>query len=374
MGLSNRCVAVGANPNPEFDYYCQHLVRRSAGKAVSGLMVTVKDVALRAGVSMITVSRVVNGSSLVGQSTRVKVEEAIRELNYIPNSVASNLRSRHSDIIGLVLPDITTTFWTSIARGVEDEAWTRGYSVFICNTDEDPVKERAYVDKLLQRRVDGVLIVPSRVNSDYELLRKLRALDINYVVVHRSIGEVPSNTIRTDGYAATRKLTEILIERGGKRIAYVGMPLEDPVSAERLNGFREVMAERQVPVDERLILTDRARRGEGAHKLVTQILNDEDRPDAILLANSSIAVHALHAIQNARLTIPDDIDVATFHDITALDFYAPHLIRAVQPSYLMGRLAMRKLFTSKEHPGEPPEEIVLMPEIHYPEEGSLRFS
>jgi LacI family transcriptional regulator len=124
-------------------------------------MVTVKDVALRAGVSMITVSRVVNGSNLVGQSTRLKVEEAIRELNYIPNSVASNLRSRQSDIIGLVVPDITSTFWTSIARGVEDEAWTRGYSVFICNTDEDSVKERAYVDKLLQRRVDGVLIVPS---------------------------------------------------------------------------------------------------------------------------------------------------------------------------------------------------------------------
>jgi DNA-binding LacI/PurR family transcriptional regulator len=337
-------------------------------------MVTVKDVALRAGVSMITVSRVVNGSNLVGQSTRLKVEEAIRELNYIPNSVASNLRSRQSDIIGLVVPDITSTFWTSIARGVEDEAWTRGYSVFICNTDEDSVKERAYVDKLLQRRVDGVLIVPSRVNSGYELLRKLQALNINYVVVHRSIAEVPSHTIRTDGYAATRKLAEILIGRGGQRIAYVGVPLEDPVSAERLTGFREVMAERQVPVDERLILTDRARRGEGTYSLVTGMLREGDPPDAILLSNSSIAVHALHAIQDARLKIPDDIDVATFHDITALDFYAPHLIRAVQPSYLMGRLAMRKLFTSRENPGDRPEEIVLMPEIHFPEDGSLRLS
>jgi LacI family transcriptional regulator len=97
-----------------------------------------------------------------------------------------------------------------------------------------------------------------------------------------------------------------------------------------------------------------------------------NRPDAILLANSSIAVHALHAIQDARLTIPDDIDVATFHDITSLDFYAPHLIRAVQPSYLMGRLAMRKLLTNRLSPGDPPEEIVLMPEIHLPERGTLR--
>jgi LacI family transcriptional regulator len=280
--------------------------------------------------------------------------------------MASNLRSRQSDLIGLVLPDITTTFWTTIARGVEDEAWSRGYSVFICNTDDDPDKEHAYVDRLLQRRVEGLIIAPSNRDNTRDLLNRVKLHQANIVVIHRSPEGIEANTVRTNGYQATRRLTEALIDRGSRQIAYLGMSLDDPISSDRLKGFREVMAERDIAIDEDFIVADPFHRGPGTYGIAFDLITRDPRPDAIVLGNSSVAVHALHAIQDAGLVIPQDIAVATFHDITSLDFYAPYLIRAVQPSYLMGRTAMQKLFEIGRNPSMPVEETVLMPEIHLP--------
>jgi DNA-binding LacI/PurR family transcriptional regulator len=190
----------------------------------------------------------------------------------------------------------------------------------------------------------------------------------NFVVIHRLPNDIAAHAVRTDGYQATRRLTEILIERGSRQIAYLGMSLDEPVSSDRLVGFREVMAEHGLAIDEGLILYNTSPHGQGAYQLVSDLLVREERPEAIVLGNSSIAVHALHAIKDAGLAIPRDIVVATFHDITSLDFYAPSLIRAVQPSYQMGRTAMQKLFEITRNPSMPVEETILMPEIHLPAE------
>ena len=327
------------------------------------MMVTMKDVAALAGVSLITVSRVVNKSGYVGEVTRKKVEAAIEELQYVPNMLASNLRSQQSDLLALVLPDITNSFWTSIARGAEDEAWEQGYGVFICNTDNDPEKEDAYIQRLLQRRVEGVLLVPSPVRSTEAQIERLKQHGMKFVVIHRRLDGMVANVVRSDGEGAARTLTAELIGSGRTRPAFVGLSVSDPSSRERVKGFRDALRQAELPIDEAMIRFGEAVREPHGHRVVAELLAGEDRPDAILLANSRVALGGLRAIEEAGLHIPEDITVAAFHDISAMDIYAPRLITAVQPSYRMGQLAARRLLELRGGVDESYKEIILEPKI-----------
>lgn len=327
-------------------------------------MVTMKDVAKRAGVSVITVSRVVNGSGYVGNATRMKVEAAIEELHFVPNMVASNLRSRQSDLLALVLPDITNSFWTSIARGAEDEAWAHGYGVFICNTDNDPVKEEGYIKRLLQRRVEGVLIVPTPRPANESQLQRLRRHGTKFVVIHRKLAGTVADVVRSDSEGAARALTIELARTGRTRIAFVGFPLSYASSTDRLKGYQEGLRAAGLEIDPALIRFGEGLNESGGYLMVRELLNDHTHPDAILLANSRLALGGLRAIKEAGLRIPGDIAAAAFHDITTMDEYAPYLIRAVQPSYRMGQMATRRLLEMDSHGNGPYKEIILDTEIH----------
>ena len=327
-------------------------------------MVTMKDVAKRAGVSVITVSRVVNGSGYVGHTTRTKVEAAIEDLHFVPNMVASNLRSRQSDLLALVLPDITNSFWTSIARGAEDEAWSHGYGVFICNTDNDPVKEEAYIERLLQRRVEGVLIVPTPDPVSERQLHRLRQHNMKFVVVHRKMPRSIADVVRSDGEGAARALTAELVRAGRRRIAFVALPFSDQSSLDRLKGYRDALDEAGLPYDPALVRSGKDRKETDGERMVSELLDDGTSPDAILLANSRLAIGGLRAITRAGLMIPDDITVAAFHDITTMDDYAPRLIRAVQPSYRMGQLATRRLLEIDLKNDDAYKDIILEADIH----------
>lgn len=320
-----------------------------------------KKVAELAGVSAITVSRVVNNSGYVGEATRKKVEAAIEELHYVPNMIASNLRSRQSDFLALVLPDITNSFWTSIARGAEDEASSQGYGVFICNTDNDPKKEDAYIQRLLQQRVEGVMIVPTPYTSTEAQLERLRQHGIKFVVIHRQLTNVMADVVRSDGEGAARTLTTELIRAGRRRIAFVGLSFTAPLNKERLTGYENALRRAGLPVTKELFCAGEAEPEQGGFQMVTKLLTGGNSPDAILLANSRLAIGGLRAIEQAGLTIPSDIMVAAFHDINTIDPYAPRLITAVQPSYRMGQLAARRLLEMNNDGNGPYKEIILEP-------------
>lgn len=329
-------------------------------------MVTMKDIARHAGVSPITVSRVVNNSGYVGKETRARVEAAIRELNYVPNLVASSLRSRQSDLLALVLPDITNSFWTSIARGAEDEAWEHGYGVFICNTDNNVAKEASYIERLLRRRVEGLLLVPTPDIESEHQLQRLRNHRLKFVIVHRRLQDFPAEVVRSDGESAARALTRALIKAGRTRIAFIGLPFSDTSSADRLQGYRAGLRAAGIEYDPNLVRQGEADHGSGGYRMVCDLLQREDRPDGIFLANSRLALGGLRALDDAGLSFPDDIGVAAFHDISAMDHYAPRLIRAVQPGYRMGQLATRRLLQMPAEPNGPYKEVILQPEIHLP--------
>ncbi|MGH2560098.1 MAG: LacI family DNA-binding transcriptional regulator [Thermomicrobiales bacterium] len=320
------------------------------------MVVTIKDVAQRAGVSLITVSRVINGSSYVHRDTRARVEAAIEELQYVPNRLASNLRSRQSDTIALLLPDITNSFWTSIARGVEDEAWAHGYGMFLCNTDDDPVKEGRYVDILLRRQVEGILIVPTPASVPH--LQRLQRRGIKFVVLHRKIEGVEADVVRGDSRAGVRALTEQLLGAGLRRIAYVGGSGKLAFGHERLAGYRETLRAAGVKIDPALIKVGSYSQQTG-YQLVEALVQLDPRPEAIVVANSRLAMGALRALSEAGLRVPQDIAVASFHDISLLDDYAPRMTTATQPAYDIGRLGARRLFERRSTDRSSPEEIVL---------------
>jgi LacI family transcriptional regulator len=324
---------------------------------------TMRDVAKRAGVSIITVSRVINETSYVREETQARVRAAIEELQYVPNQIASSLRSRQTKALALLLPTITNSFWTNIARGAEDEAEAYGYSLFLCNTDDDSDKEERYFDVLVRNRVGGILIVPSPLSTPR--LHRLQQRQMPFVQIHRKLENIDSDVVRADGYGGVVALTEYLISAGHRRIAYVGGWLTMSIGQERLAGYEYALARAGITVDQSLVKVDRSlvkTDGYGqqsGYSLVRDLLQSAVKPDAMVIGNSRLAIGALNALREADMRVPQDVAVASFYDISALDNFSPFMITAIQPAYDMGRRGIRRLFARIADPALATEELVL---------------
>ena len=209
-------------------------------------MPTISDVARRAGVSPVTVSRVINHVAHVNPTTRAAVERAIAELGYVPNVVARSLRSRRTRTLGLLLPDITNPFWTTVARGVEDSAHSHGYSAFLCNTDENPAKQRDYLSAVLSQRVDGVILAPC--DSDVRGLATLVEQNVPLVLVDRTVAGLDTDTVGTDSMSGARALVRHLTGLGHRRIGI----LCGPPTVSTAESFRTITCRRliiRIPID-----------------------------------------------------------------------------------------------------------------------------
>jgi len=317
---------------------------------------TIKDVAERAGVSLITVSRVINRAGYVSATTRATVEAAIAELRYIPNQMASSLRSHQSSTIALLLPTIAETFWTTIARGAEDEAESRGYSVFLCNTDNDTKKESRYFDVLFGYRVAGVITVPaSESASKLHLLHEHR---MPFVQVYRKVEGVAGDVVRGDSYGGAVALTKHLVDAGARRVAYVGGFRSLLNSRDRVAGYEDALSAAGLTVDPTLIRLGTLEQQTG-YAIVRELLLSGIEPDALFIANSTLAIGALHALIEAGVRIPHDMRVASYYDNSALDDYSPFMSTAIQPTYEMGQLSVRRLFLRIAGASLPPEDIIL---------------
>jgi LacI family transcriptional regulator len=317
---------------------------------------TMRDVARKAGVSLITVSRVINEAGNVHADTQAKVVAAIEELQYVPNQMASNLRSRQTNTLALLLPTITNAFWTTIARGAEDEAESCGYNLFLCNTDDDPAKEARYLEALLRHRVGGIIVVPTAESGP--ALRRLQHHEMMFVQVHRSVEGVESDIVRSDGRTGAFALTSHLLDAGWQRIAYVGAPLITFTGRDRFSGYHDAMAQAGIAINPALVKHGPVG-SESGYSLVKQLLEVNPRPEAVFIANSRLAIGALRALRAAGLRLPDDIAVASFHDIPALDDYSPFMTTLIQPAYEIGRRGVRRLLDRMAGKYAGTEEIIL---------------
>jgi LacI family transcriptional regulator len=320
-------------------------------------LTTISDVAKRAGVSPVTVSRVINGVSNVKPATREKVRQAIDELHYLPNVAARSLRSKRTKTLALLVPDITNPFWTTIARGVEDEAQKEGYSVLLCNTDEDPSKQLLYQNVIISQRVDGAIITP--YDSDARNLSRLRETKMPVVVLDRRIDGWDVDTVAGDSVSGAQELVKHLVDLGHRCIAIISGPMSTSTAIDRVNGYRKTLAEAGIEEDPRYIKFGEFRESSG-EELTLKLLDETPRPTAIFAANNAIAIGVMKAVNQRGLRIPQDIALVSFDDLPNLSMVFPFLTVVAQPVYEIGARAAQLLLSRLESGEElPPRHIVL---------------
>ncbi|GAB4423006.1 MAG: substrate-binding domain-containing protein [Chloroflexi bacterium OHK40] len=324
-------------------------------------MPTIKDVARQAGVSTMTVSRVINNSGYISPATRERVERAIAELDYLPNALARSLRFKQTRTLALVLSDITNPFFTTVARGVEDAARAQGFSVLLCNTDETDAVEREYLSILLQKQVDGVLLVPAREDSTAAAL--LQSRGVPTVILDRRLRGAKVDSVRGDSEQGAYEVVRHLIGLGHRRIAVLIGPLSVSTAADRVAGYRRALREAGIPVDEALIVED-SFSAEGGYRATLRVLRDEPRPTAIFAGSNFIAFGAFRALREARLRVPEAISLVAFDDLPEGWLMAPFLTAVNQPAYEIGQRATALLLDRLAGRGAPtPQEVILPTEL-----------
>jgi LacI family transcriptional regulator len=304
-------------------------------------MATIHDVAKRAGVASITVSRVINNSGYFSQGTRQRVEAAIAELGYVPNRLARSLRSKRTNILALVLTDITNPFFTTLARGVEDTASDAGFIVIFCNTDESETEEQKYLQVLLQQQVDGILLVPARSTSDsVELVQKHGTPVV--VLDRRLPSSAKVDVVRCESVDGAYRLVQLLIGLGHRQIAVLSGPKIVSTAKDRVTGYRQAMVEAGIDNRLQLVYYGAFTQSSG-YEMAQQVLNVNPRPTALFAANNLIAIGALKAVRDASLRVPEDIAMVSFDDLPANLLTSPFFTVAVQPAYEMGQKATQLL-------------------------------
>lgn len=299
-------------------------------------MSTIKDVARLAGVSPMTVSRVLNSSGYASQEARARVERAVAELGFVPNVLARQLRLKRTRTLALVISDITNPFFTTIARGVEDVAAAHDFAVMFCNTDESEAEEIAYLRMLIQRQIDGVLLVPA--SDSGKSLRLLRAHRVPVVVLDRRVSAPRVDQVRSDSEAGAHQLIRHLIELGHRRIAMLAGHPNISTAVDRAAGYRRALAEHGIELDERLILYEGFGVAAG-YRMARKVLHLPSRPTALFAANNFIAFGAIRALREAGLRIPEAMSIVAFDDLPDDWLIDPFLTVADQRAYEMGRQA-----------------------------------
>ncbi|MBB1158517.1 MULTISPECIES: LacI family DNA-binding transcriptional regulator [Amycolatopsis] len=297
-------------------------------------MATISDVAARAGVSTATVSRTLNGKSTVDPELAARVLEAAEELGYHPNGLARNLRRQETAVLALIISDVENPFFTSIARGVEDLAQVSGYSVVLCNSDENEDKERRYLDVALQERVAGVLLSPTGPATS---VTRLRRLGIPVVAVDRPLPGTDGDQVLVDTRRAARQATRHLVANSYRRVACLTGPPGVRTADDRLSGYFDAVGE------ENAIFRRAEYRAEGARHAAGDLLDQPVPPDALLVANSTMAIGVLEALAERSLRAGRDIGIVSFDDAPWTTLIDPPLTVVAQPAYEIGRVAAQLL-------------------------------
>jgi LacI family transcriptional regulator len=302
---------------------------------------TIRDVAHVAGVSPMTVSRVISGSARVRPETRHRVERAIATLGYVPNHLARGLTQQKTGTVGLIVPDVADPFFTLILRGAADVARRADYRVILCNTDGDLEREDGYLEDMVAHRVEGVLIAPvcDRSRSN---LRRLTAHSVPFVLIDRSIPGIECDLVQGDSVGGARQLVEHLLGLGHRRIAHVTETQEVSTARDRLRGYQEALERAGIPFVPALVIEGSATVA-GGYQAARKLLARSTRLDAIFAVNNLAAVGTVRALQEHGLDIPGDIAVACFDDIELAAMLQPFLTVMAQPAETFGTIAAQLL-------------------------------
>ena len=305
-------------------------------------MTNIKHVATLAGVSVSTVSRVLNGKSCVNEDTRLKVLEAVRQTDYRPNVLAKSLKLGRSNTICLMVPSIQNLIFPEIARGVEDVARRNGFTVVLCNTDEDPAVERAYIEKMKTRWIDGFVVCSTLESSEH--IRALRSEGFPLVLVNRfeerDIGVM--DTVSVNSYQAAYDAVQYLLRAGHRRIAIASGREELFLYRERLRGYAQALADAGIAYDEALVMRENGG-SESFGRLTQEVMRLPQPPDAIFASSDPKAFVVMHALHDMGYRIPRDVAVLGFDNVSLSSMMEPPLSTVAQPLYEMGVMAAKNV-------------------------------
>jgi len=303
-------------------------------------VITIADVALRAGVSKTTVSHTLSGKRPVSEETRRKVEQAVQDLGFRPNILAQGLRMQRSQTVALIIPDITNPFYPVLARGLQHALVEQGYHTFLCNTDGQLEQEQAFLDDVVHRQVDGIVLVPFQLTT--EAIEGALAANIPVVSIGKVIDHPYVDIVRPDDTQGAREATEYLIAHGHRRIGMITGAIGVAISERRLAGYREALERAALVFDPQLVVRGNFVRQEGREAMRT-LLALEHRPSAVFCGNDLMAIGAMDAVREARLVIPQDMAIMGFDDIDAASLVTPALTTVLNPAYELGEIAGRYL-------------------------------
>ena len=303
-------------------------------------MPTIRDVAKLAGVAPITASRVISNSGYASEDVRQRVNQAAEQLGYVPNYLARSLRSKRTRTLALVLTDITNPFWTTVARGVEDAASEEGYNVIFCYTDESASKQEAYLETLIQKQVDGILLVP--VRSKKHPIEFLRQQKVQVVLLDRRLPNIEVDVVRGDSKGGAYQLVQLLLKLGHSRIAILSGPSGVSSADDRVAGYQRALHEAGLQPEDQLIFHGDFSL-ESGYQMTRSLLKLPARPTALFAGNNFIAIGALKTLHDAGLAVPENMSVVSFDDLPAAILVDPFLTVAAQPAYEMGQRATRRL-------------------------------
>lgn len=306
-------------------------------------MAAIKDVARVAGVSTASVSRVLSNHPSVSEELVLKVRAAAEALDFRPNALGRSLRRTGTNTIGLVVSDILNPFFTELARAVEDAARGAGYSMILGNADEDPEQQDHYVEILLGRQVDGLIVVPTTERSP--LLHEAARLNRALVLVDRPVEDVDAPLVATNVGPALDALVHHLAATGRRDMAMLAGPERAGTSRLRLDAFRAALAGHGLPLPEHRILHGDFREKSG-RELMTQLLETNDMPDALVFANAPMAIGALEACAShpAPPRVPHDLALAAVDDLPTFRLLQPSITAVAQPTTELGHRAVAMLF------------------------------
>lgn len=303
-------------------------------------MVTIADVAKRAGVSQTTVSHALSGKRPVAPQTQARIAQVIKDLNFRPSALARSLRVQYTQTIALVIPDITNPFYPTIARGLQDILIQSGYYVFICNTESAIDQEITFLTEAISRHVDGIVLAShyDRTNALQEFLDE----KIPLISLESSINLPNVDIVSSDDYQGARHAIEYLLQKGHRRIGMIGSSQHHPTYEIRKAGYRDALLVAGIPYDENIVVQKDFTRSGGLE--ATQYLLDqfkhtlrENRPTALFCANDMVAIGAMDAIRKGGLSIPDDIAIVGYDDIEAAALIHPALTTVLNPAYKIGQ-------------------------------------
>jgi len=303
-------------------------------------MPTIRDVAKLARVAPITASRVINNSGYASAEVRQRVNQAVEQLGYVPNFLARSLRSKRTCTLALVLTDITNPFWTTVARGVEDAASEEGYNVIFCNTDESANKQARYLEALIQKQVDGILLVPAR--SKESPIELLHHHNVKVVLLDRRLPNNEADVVRCDSSGGAYQLVQLLLKLGHRRIAILSGPSGISSADDRVAGYQQALQEAGLQTEDQLIIYGEFSL-ESGYQMTRNLIAMSPRPTALFAGNNFIAIGALKALHDAGVAVPEEMSVVGFDDLPAAIVVDPFLTVAVQPAYEMGQRATKRL-------------------------------